>query len=227
MSFFQRLVSETHAHRQSLLSAPIIQAALSGTVTRESYRAFLQEAYHHVKHTVPLLRATRDALPAHHAWLTEPLNEYIEEETGHEAWILDDIVACGGDRSQAEHSQPAPATELMVAYAYDTIARGNPLGFFGMVHVLEGTSVSLALMAADAIQSALALPDAAFSYLRSHGTLDLEHTDHFESLMGSIERPEDQEAIVHAARMFYRLYGDVFRGLPMPSVVAAQELACP
>ena len=34
------------------------------------------------------------------------------------------------------------ATELMVAYAYDTIARGNPVGFFGMVHVLEGTSVS-------------------------------------------------------------------------------------
>jgi hypothetical protein len=95
-----------------------------------------------------------------------------------------------------------------------------------MVHVLEGTSVSLALMAADAIQSALALPDAAFSYLRSHGTLDLEHTDHFESLMGSIERPEDQDAIVHAAQMFFRLYGDVFRGLPMPSVAATQELAC-
>lgn len=226
MSFFQRLVTESQTHRQSLLSAPIIQAALSGTVTRESYQAFLQEAYHHVKHTVPLLRATRDALPAHHAWLIEPLNEYIEEETGHEAWILDDIVACGGDRGQAEHSQPAPATELMVAYAYDTVARGNPLGFFGMVYVLEGTSVSLALMAADAIQSALALPDAAFSYLRSHGTLDLEHTDHFESLMGSIERPEDQDAIVHAAHMFFRLYGDVFRGLPMPSVAASQELAC-
>jgi pyrroloquinoline quinone (PQQ) biosynthesis protein C len=226
MSFFQRLVTESQTHRQSLLGAPIIQAALSGTVTRESYQAFLQEAYHHVKHTVPLLRATRDALPAHHQWLIEPLNEYIEEETGHEAWILDDIVACGGDRSHAEHSQPAPATELMVAYAYDTIARGNPLGFFGMVHVLEGTSVSLALMAADAIQSTLALPDAAFGYLRSHGTLDLEHTDHFESLMGSIERPEDQDAIVHAAQMFFRLYGDVFRGLPMPSVVAPQELAC-
>jgi heme oxygenase len=93
------------------------------------------------------------------------------------------------------------------------------------VYVLEGTSVSLALMAADAIQSALALPNAAFSYLRSHGTLDLEHTDHFESLMGSIDRPEDQRAIVHAAQMFFRLYGDVFRGLPMP-VRSAQELPC-
>jgi hypothetical protein len=93
MSFFQSLVTHTQTHRQSLLGAPIIQAALTGSVTLVSYQAFLQEAYHHVKHTVPLLRATRDALPAHHAWLVDPLNEYIEEEMGHEEWILDDIVA--------------------------------------------------------------------------------------------------------------------------------------
>jgi heme oxygenase len=104
----------------------------------------------------------------------------------------------------------------MVAYAYDTIARGNPLGFFGMVHVLEGTSVSLALMAADAIQKPLGLPDSAFSYLRSHGTLDQEHTAHFALLMENITEPADQAAIVHAARAFFRLYGDVFRSLPLP-----------
>ena len=38
----------------------------------------------------------------------------------------------------------------MVAYAYDTVQRRNPVGFFGMVYVLEGTSVALALSAADA-----------------------------------------------------------------------------
>jgi heme oxygenase len=85
-----------------------------------------------------------------------------------------------------------------------------------MVHVLEGTSVSLALMAADAIQAPLQLPDAAFSYLRSHGTLDVEHTAHFVRLMDRIEDPQDQADIVHAARAFFRLYGDVFRSLPLP-----------
>ena len=40
------------------------------------------------------------------------------------------------------------ATEVMVAYAYDAIARRHPLHFLGMVFVLEGTSVSLALAAA-------------------------------------------------------------------------------
>ena len=58
------------------------------------------------------------------------------------------VLTSGGDAQAVRHGTPAAATELMVAYAYDTIARGNPVGFLGMVHVLEGTSVALALMAA-------------------------------------------------------------------------------
>lgn len=224
MSFYQRLIQDSTAARQGLLSAPIIQGVLQrGEVSLPSYIAFLTEAYHHVKHTVPLLRAAKAALPAHHAWLNEAMDEYIEEEAGHDEWILDDIRACGGDAEAVRHGRPAHATEVMVAYAYDTIARGNPLGFFGMVHVLEGTSVALALQAADAIQKPLGLPDSAFSYLRSHGTLDQEHTAHFALLMDRIDEPADQMAIAHAARAFYRLYGDVFRGLPMPQLVATAE----
>jgi pyrroloquinoline quinone (PQQ) biosynthesis protein C len=221
MSFHTQLLEQTVSARQGLLSTPIIQGALRGEVSLPSYIAFLREAYHHVRHTVPLLRAMKAALPAHHAWLNGALDEYIEEEAGHDEWILDDIRACGGDAEAVRHGAPGHATEVMVAYAYDTIARGNPLGFFGMVHVLEGTSVSLALMAADAIQKPLSLPDAAFSYLRSHGTLDQEHTAHFELLMGQIEDPQDQADIVHAACAFFRLYGDVFRSLPLPRVALA------
>ena len=62
----------------------------------------------------------------------------------------------------------------------------------------------------------LRLPDAAFSYLRSHGMLDREHTATFELLMDRIDDAGDQAAIVHAARVFYGLYGEVFRGLPLP-----------
>jgi heme oxygenase len=215
--FHATLLRDTEAARRSLLAAPIIQGALMrGEVSLPSYVAFLTEAFHHVRHTVPLLGAMKAALPDRLAWLQPALDEYIEEEAGHDEWILDDIRACGGDAEAVRHGAPSHATEVMVAYAYDTIARGNPLGFFGMVHVLEGTSVSLALMAADAIQKLLALPDSAFSYLRSHGTLDQQHTAHFELLMDQIEDPADQAAIVHAARAFFRLYGDVFRGLPLP-----------
>ena len=113
----------------------------------------------------------------------------------------------------------------MVAYAYDTIARRNPMGFFGMVHVLEGTSVSLALLAADKIQNTLGLPDRAFTYLRSHGTLDQKHVAHFADLMDRVDDAGDQEAIVHAARAFFRLYADVFRSLPLPAAAGGAAIA--
>lgn len=216
MNFYNHLLEQTATARQGLLATPIIQGALRGEVSLPSYVSFLREAFHHVRHTVPLLQAMKAALPPHHAWLHGALDEYIEEEAGHDEWILDDIRACGEDAEAVRHGAPGHATEVMVAFAYDTIARGNPLGFFGMVHVLEGTSVSLALLAADAIQRPLALPDAAFSYLRSHGTLDQQHTAHFARLMDRIDDAQDQAAIVKGARAFYRLYGDVFRSLPLP-----------
>ena len=227
MNFYNHLLEQTATARQGLLATPIIQGALRGEVSLPSYVSFLREAFHHVRHTVPLLQAMKAALRPQHAWLHGALDEYIEEEAGHDEWILDDIRACGEDAEAVRHGAPGHATEVMVAFAYDTIARGNPLGFFGMVHVLEGTSVSLALLAADAIQRPLALPDAAFSYLRSHGTLDQQHTAHFARLMDRIDDAQDQASIVHGARAFYRLYGDVFRSLPLPQLrrQAAEALA--
>jgi pyrroloquinoline quinone (PQQ) biosynthesis protein C len=223
MNFHDRLLASTADERAALVATPIIQRTLRGEVSLPSYLAFLGEAYHHVRHTVPLLAACKAKLPPRLAWLAPALGEYIAEESGHDQWILDDIAACGGDARAVRHGGPAPATELMVAYAYDTIARGHPVGFFGMVLVLEGTSVALALQAADRIQQALRLPDAAFSYLRSHGELDRRHLAHFAALMNALDGPADQRAVIHAARMFYRLYADVFRSLPLPAATRPAE----
>lgn len=213
MPFYDQLISGTEIEKNRLFSTPIIQRALNGDVKLLEYHNFLAQAYHHVKHTVPLLMACGSRLPERLGWLQEAVAEYIEEELGHEKWILEDIAAAGGDPEQVMREAPLPATELMVAYAYDTIARVNPVGFFGMVHVLEGTSVSLAQHAADAIQKSLGLPSTAFHYLTSHGSLDQEHIVFLENLMNRIDDPKDQAAIMHAANMIYRLYGDIFRAI--------------
>lgn len=220
MSFFEQLQRRTAEARAGLLAVPVIQECLAGQVTREQYRAFLGEAYHHVKHTVPLLMACGSRLPESHGWLRAAIAHYIAEETGHEEWILSDIAASGGDPGAVRAGSPAPATELMVAYAYDTIARRNPVGFFGMVHVLEGTSQAIATQAAQVIRARLGLPPEAFTYLTSHGTLDQEHMRFFAGLMDRVESTVDQDAVAHVARMMYRLYGDVFRGLPRADALA-------
>jgi pyrroloquinoline quinone (PQQ) biosynthesis protein C len=155
-------------------------------------------------------------------WLRDAMAHYIEEEVGHQEWILDDIAACGGDAGAVRAGEPDLPAELLVSYAYDLIHRRNPVGFLGMVLVLEGTSVRVAAAAAEALRSNLGLPKAAFTYLTSHGALDLTHMDFYAGLVNRLEREEDRQAVAHAARRFYRLYGDVFRALPLTLNAAAR-----
>ncbi len=213
MAFFDQLQHETTEARTQLFSAPIFERAFTGDITLELYVDFLTQAYHHVKHTVPLLMSVGGKLPESKEWLRNAVAEYIEEELGHQEWILNDIAACGADKEAVRNSAPGLHTELMVAYAYDMVQRVNPLGFFGMVHVLEGTSITSADKAAESIQKTLNLPDKAFSYLRSHGALDQSHVKFFEGLMNQIVDADEQQLILTAAKRFYYLYGNIFRSL--------------
>jgi long-chain acyl-CoA synthetase len=213
MSLYQRLLNETTTERDYLLSSPIIKRCFSGDIETADYVAFLSQAYHHVKHTVPLLMSVGGRLPESKEWLREAVAEYIEEELGHQEWVLNDIANCGYDKEKVRSSQPSMATELMVSYAYDMVNRVNPLGFFGMVQVLEGTSIAMADNAANNIKNASGLPQKAFSYLMSHGSLDIDHVKFFETLMDKINCPKEQDLIVQSAKRFYVLYGNIFRTL--------------
>jgi pyrroloquinoline quinone (PQQ) biosynthesis protein C len=129
MNFFDRLKAETDTAREHLYTAPLIHKALTQEITLEEYVGFLTQAYHHVKHTTPMLMGVGARLPEEKEWLRNAVAEYIEEELGHQEWILNDIAACGVDKEAVRRSQPALETELMVAFGYDTINRVNPLGF--------------------------------------------------------------------------------------------------
>jgi pyrroloquinoline quinone (PQQ) biosynthesis protein C len=212
MPFFEDLVRQTAVERQLLISVPQLQAGLAGDISPEGYIDYLTQAYHHVRHTVPLLRLARKRV-AGRPQLEAALDEYIAEESGHEHWVLADIRAAGGDPIAAAASQPGTATKLMVDCAYDRVGRGNPLSMFGMVYVLEGTSVAMASQGAAAIKARLGLPDEAFTYLTSHGALDQEHLRFFERLMNTIDDPDDQREIIRMARDMFRLFAELFRSI--------------
>lgn len=214
MKLFELMEQSLASEREELYSTGIVVDALAGNVTRAQYVAFLKEAYFHVSQTVPLLMACGSRLDGRHEWLRAGVAHYIGDEYGHEQWILDDIRACGADADRIRAGQPSLATELMISYAWDTIQRGNPVGFFGMVYVLEGTSVTLATRAARQLQAALDLPENAFRYLLSHGDIDQAHVRFLADLLNRLDEPEDRDAVLHCARRFFYLYAQIFRGLP-------------
>lgn len=218
MAFYDDLLLATEQERNTLMNLPLIQQGSAGNISLQTYIAFLTQAYHHVKHTTPLLMACGGRLGGEYEWLRTAIGEYIEEEMGHQEWVLNDIETSGGNKESIRNSSDAntsasQATELMVAYAYDMINRVNPVGFFGMVLVLEGTSTAVATQAGEKLMTSLYLPKKAFSYLLSHGSLDISHVSFYESLMNQITDSKDQAMVIHAAKMFYKLYGDVFRDI--------------
>jgi len=216
MNFYHKLLQATEKERGELMNTALINEGAKGNISIDVYRAFLTQAYHHVKHTTPLLMSCGGRLPGHYEWLRTAIGEYIEEEMGHQEWVLNDIAECGGDKeavraSKTPENSASTATEVMVAYAYDMISRVNPVGFFGMVLVLEGTSTAVATEAGETLMKSLNLPKKAFSYLLSHGSLDISHVSFYESLVNQITDENDQACLIHSAKIFYKLYGDIFR----------------
>ena len=218
MTFYQTLLKETETERNALMRLPLITQGGQGQISLKTYIGFLTQAYHHVKHTTPLLMSCGGRLGGQYEWLRTAIGEYIEEEMGHQEWVLNDIAECGGDKEAVRASITAEtsasaATEIMVAYAYDMIQRVNPVGFFGMVLVLEGTSTAVATQAGEKLMTSLNLPKKAFSYLLSHGSLDISHVSFYESLMNQVTDKNDQAIIIHSAKVFYKLYGDIFKDI--------------
>lgn len=213
MNFYDTLQSETAPDRRAFLSIPLIERSVQKGASRELYIDFLTQAYHHVRHTFPLL-ALASARTDDEAY-QDALVQYMEEERGHEKWILDDIRAFGGDAEAVRTGAPGQACQIMVGYTYYAIEWLSPYAMLGSVHVLEGMSTMLADKAADAIKNSLAFPgDEGFSYLRSHGALDIEHVAFFKNLVNTIS-PEAHPIIIETSKIIYRLYGDIFRELSL------------
>ena len=201
-----------------LVAAPIIQGCLQGRVSLPSYVAFLHRGLPpRAPHGAAAAGLQGRAAAAPCAWLDAALDEYIEEEAGHDEWILDDIARLRRRRRGVRHGRPGHATEVMVAYAYDTDRARQPARLLrhGARARRHQRRAGAAGGRPDPGPPATARRAPSATCARTaRWTRSTPRTS--PQLMDRIDAPEDRAAIVHAARAFYRLYGDVFRGLPLP-----------
>jgi pyrroloquinoline quinone (PQQ) biosynthesis protein C len=228
MPSFQQLIQETAPARQQFMEIPLIQEVLRRGASKQLYLDFLSQAYHHVKCTAPLLGSAAERCSADDYIYQAALFEYIEEERGHELWILEDIQALGGNIEAVRRSAPRLPCKVMVGHAYYLIDRVSPYGLLGMIHVLEGMAVELASMAVSAIRSSIgSTSDEGFKYLTTHSDLDVGHAEFFQGLIDRIDR-RHLSLVIETASDFYTLYGDLFRELDqrreVPNACPAQEI---
>ena len=111
MSFFIKLIETTDSERRALENIPKVHSMINHGLTLEEYRTFLHDMYHIVWHFCPIMAAAASRCGEDFRQVRYRLYENIEGEKGHEAWVLDDIIAVGGDprACQVRATEPARA----------------------------------------------------------------------------------------------------------------------
>jgi pyrroloquinoline quinone (PQQ) biosynthesis protein C len=213
MSFFITLVEMTDASRRDLELIPKVHSMMNHGLTLAEYRGFLHDLYHIVWHFCPVMSAAAARCDDRFRDVRYDLYERIEEEKGHDSWVLEDIEALGGDVRAVRETPPSPPAQAMIAFNYYASDRVHPCSVLGMLYMLEVVSSVYGGRVSDSIARAIGrnVEDGGFKFLSSHATMDLDHMAKLNRLVKTIDDAGAQNAIVNATRVNFHQFGQLFR----------------
>lgn len=212
MSFFITLVEATDASRRDLEAQPKIHSMIHHGLSLEEYRAFLHDLYHIVWHFCPIMSAAASRCDDRFKSVRYELYERIEEEKGHEEWVLDDIRDTGGDVDAARTRPPSAPVQSVIAFNYWSAERQHPCAVLGMLYQLEVISSVYGGRVAGAIAKTIGreVDSGGFRFLTSHASMDMDHMAKLNVLVKTIDDPGAQAAIVNSTRVNFHQFGQMF-----------------
>ncbi len=212
MSFFITLIESTDAHRRELEAVPKVHEMVNHGLSLAEYRAFLHDLYHIVWNFCPIMAAAASRLDDRFRGVRYDLYRRIQEEQGHENWVLEDIEAVGGDVARARAEAPSPPTQAMIAFNYHMADRSHPCSVLGMLYTLEVVASVYGGRVADSIARALGreVDAGGFKFLSSHATMDADHVAEMNVLVKTIEDPVAQQSVIDSTRVNFFQFGRMF-----------------
>lgn len=211
MSFFIKLIETTDSERRSLENIPKVHSMIHHGLTLPEYQAFLHDMYHVVWHFCPIMAAAASRCGEEFRQVRYRLYDNINGEKGHEAWVLDDIAAVGGDVERAKTQPPSLPVQSLIGFNYSTVERTHPCGVIGMLYTLEVVSSVYGGRVATAISRSTGIAGPrGFTFLDSHASMDQDHMAKLTELVKTIQSPEAQQAIINATRVNFWLFGQIF-----------------
>ncbi len=222
-SFFITLVEMTDAARRGLEEIPKMHAMIHHGLTLSEYKAFLHDLYHIVWHFCPIMAAAASRCDDRYRDVRYELYERIEEEKGHETWVLEDIEALGGDVAGARVVPPSAPAQAMIAFNYHGAERVHPCSVLGMLYMLEVVSSVYAGRVSDSIARAIGrdVEAGGFKFLSSHATMDVDHLAKLNILIKKVDERGAQESIINSTRVNFYQFGLMFREGGFTSLIGA------
>ena len=212
MSFFLTLIESTDLRRRELEAVPKMHTMVHQGLTLPEYRAFLHDLYHIVWHFCPIMATAASRCGDDFKHVRYDLYERIEEEQGHEDWVLEDIQAVGGDVEATRAKAPSAPVQAMIAFNYYSAERTHPCSVMGMLYMLEVVASVYGGRVSESIARSIGrdVDSGGFKFLSSHATMDADHVAQMNILVKTITDPAAQQAIINSTQVNFYQFAQMF-----------------
>jgi pyrroloquinoline quinone (PQQ) biosynthesis protein C len=166
------------------------------------YQRFLLELYHIVWYFNPICAAAASRVTDTHRAVRLHLYRHMEEEKGHEDWVLQDMLALalGLTEGEVRGRSPGVHTSALVGFNYFGADRGHPCSVLGMLYALEVIASVYGAPFSNVIRERLLIDgDRGVSFIESHATLDAEHMAELREVLLALDDAPSQDAVVVSA----------------------------
>ena len=200
MRFFLELVTKTDEARRAFENHPVVLEAVPHGLALERYQHFLLELYHLVWHFNTVSAAATSRLDDRHRQVRYFLYQHMQEEKGHEDWVLNDLSALGVGREAALAHAPSAHTLALTGYNYSAADRKHPCSVLGMLYALEVIASVYGGPFAHAQKERLLLQgELGVSFINSHASLDAEHMRALREIANTLDDAQAQDSVVESA----------------------------
>lgn len=172
---------------------------------REAYPEYLITVHCVIRASVPLMesalhqaRATASSDPVADG-LADYLEQHIEEEFGHDEWVLEDLEVLGVERTNVLSRVPSPAVAGMIGSQYYWALHYHPVAVLGYMTVTEGYPTPPNLI--ERLIESTGLPRRAFRTLMEHAELDPHHGDELDQVVDTLPLSRELEEVVGLSAM--------------------------
>jgi hypothetical protein len=212
--FFSDLVIRTDEARRAFETHPVVLDAVANGMPIERYRRFLLELYHLVWHFNPVTAAAASRVPDSNRQVRYYMYEHMQEESGHEEWVMNDLDALGVTPQDTRAYPPGPFTLALCGYNYWGADRGNPCSVLGMIYALEVIASVYGGPFASAVKESLLLEgERGISFIGSHATLDVEHMATLRKVLNTLQDEASRNAVVESTLVNFHHFTRIFESI--------------
>jgi hypothetical protein len=176
------------------------QCIWSSPSVRQLYPVYLSTMHMVVRSAVPLMQAAVEQAKARGpsdplcAALIDYYTHHMEEEAGHDGWLLEDLQAIGVAAAEVLDRIPSPRVAAMVGAQYYWLRHYHPVSLLGHITAIESYHPPVGF--ARRLAELTGYPKTAFRAISRHEVLDVHHHRELLELLDRLPLGVRQEKMI-------------------------------